>query len=479
MNRGRVSLRTANIIGSGPNGLAAAITLAQAGVGVTVYEAHNTIGGACSTAELTLPGFHHDLGASAFPMGIASPFFTSLPLEKYGFRWIQPDLPLAHPLDDGTAVALTPALADMSSQLGEQDATAWRRLFSSSVEHWPDLVSEILSPVLHLPHHPITLARFGLPALLPAVTLARSLFHDERARALFAGCAAHSVMPLTSPLSSSVGIVLGAAGHRGGWPVVAGGSQSLSNALAAHLRSLGGEINTGQLIQTLDHLPPASVTLFDTSTEALLRIAGHQLSPDYQASLRNFRRGPGAFKIDWALSEPIPWTAEACHAAATVHVGGTLAEIAAAEQSAFAGTLSPTPFVLLVQPGVCDPARAPAGRHTAWGYCHVPNGSTVDRTEAIEMQIERFAPGFRDCILARHTQNTAQLEAWNPNLLGGDLSGGAMTPRQLVLRPTARSYGTNDPTLFLCSSSTAPGGGVHGMCGFNAANVVLKTIGRG
>jgi phytoene dehydrogenase-like protein len=479
MNRGRVSLRTANIIGSGPNGLAAGITLAQAGVGVTVYEARNTIGGACSTAELTLPGFHHDLGSSAFPMGIASPFFGSLPLEKYGFRWIQPDVPLAHPLDDGTAVALTPALADMASQLGEHDATAWRRLFSSSVEHWPDLVSEILGPVLHLPHHPITLARFGLPALLPAVTLARSLFHDERARALFAGCAAHSVMPLTSPLSSSVGIVLGAAGHRGGWPVVAGGSQSLSNALAAHLRSLGGEINTGQLIQTLDQLPTASVTLFDTSTEALLRIAGDQLSPDYRASLRNFRRGPGAFKIDWALSEPIPWTAEACHGAATVHVGGTLAEIAAAEQSAFSGTLSGTPFVLLVQPGVCDPGRAPAGCHTAWGYCHVPNGSTVDRTEAIEMQIERFAPGFRDCILARHTQNTAQLEAWNPNLLGGDLSGGAMTPRQLVLRPTARSYGTSDPTLFLCSSSTAPGGGVHGMCGFNAANVVLKTIGKG
>lgn len=469
-------MHTANIIGSGPNGLAAAITLAQAGVTVSVFEANDRLGGACSTAEVTLPGFHHDLGSSAFPMGAASPFFRSLPLARYGFRWIEPEIALAHPLDDGSAVALEHSMADMSRQLSAHDARVWQRLFAPLVEHWDDLVPDLLGPVLHLPRHPLSLARFGIPALLPARTLARTLFRDERARALFGGCAAHSVMPLTASLSSAVGLVLGAAGHTVGWPVAQGGAQSLTNALAQHLHSLGGQIYTGHLVADLDDLPPAHVTLFDTSTEAMGRIAGQRLSPSFLRKLLRFRPGPGVFKIDWALSQPIPWKAESCRRAGTVHVGGTLAEIAAAEQTAFAHAHSEAPFALLVQPSVCDPLRAPAGRHTAWGYCHVPNGSTLDRTQAIERQVERFAPGFRDCILARSTQCTQQLQAWNPNLLGGDVSGGAMTPRQLVLRPTPSTYATSDPTLFLCSASTPPGGGVHGMCGFHAATAALRSF---
>jgi phytoene dehydrogenase-like protein len=470
-------MRSANIIGSGPNGLAAAITLAQAGVAVTVCERNPTLGGACSTAEITLPGFRHDLGASALPMAAASPFFRSLPLAKYGFHFIQPELSLAHPLDDGSAVALTPSLADMSSQLTPDDTAAWRRFFSAVVNSWEQLVPEILSPVLHVPRHPFALARFGLPALLPATTLARTFFSDMRTRALFAGVAAHSVMPLDAPLCSAVGIVLSAAAHTVGWPVASGpqtGSQALSNALAAHLRSLGGTIHLSHEVHTLADLQPADVALFDTSARALERIAAPRLSAGFRSSLRRFKPGPGVFKVDWALSEPIPWTAEACRRAGTIHVGGTLEEIARAEAAVFAGRHPDKPFIILVQPSIADPTRASAGGHTAWGYCHVPNGSTLDRTEAIESQIARFAPGFRDVILARRTQSTPQLEAWNPNLLGGDLSGGAMTPRQLLLRPTLRGYSTSDPAIYLCSSSTPPGGGVHGMCGFHAATAALK-----
>ena len=446
-----------------------------------MYEALDTLGGACSTAQVTLPGFHHDLGASAFPMGVASPFFRSLPLARYGFHWLDPELPLAHPLDDGTAVSLHPQLSSMADELSAHDFAAWSRLFAPLVKQWHALIPEILSPVLHLPRHPLALARFGLPALLPATTLARTLFgtpraQAPRAQALFAGCAAHSVMPLESPLSAAVGLVLAAAGHTAGWPVIRGGSQSLTDALAAHLRSLGGEIVTGHPVQTLADLPPATLTLCDTSVQTLARIAADRLTPTYLHSLSHFRPGPGAFKIDWALSEPIPWRAASCRRAATIHIGGTLNEIAAAERTAFTNTHSETPFVLLVQPSIADPTRAPAGRHTAWGYCHVPNGSTLDRTHAIESQVERFAPGFRDCILARRTQTTAQLEAWNANLTGGDLSGGAMTPRQLVLRPTRRTYTTSDSSLFLSSSSTPPGGGVHGMCGFHAATAALTSL---
>ena len=469
-------MHSANIIGSGPNGLAAAITLAQAGVGVTVYERNQHLGGACSTAEITLPGFHHDLGSSAFPMGAASPFFQSLPLAQYGFHWLQPEFPLAHPLDHGPAILLTSTLEAMQQQLTPRDYKAWHRLFAGPVESWKELVPEILGPVLHLPRHPLVLGRFGLPALLPATMLAHTLFKDPRTAALFAGNAAHSVMPLENPLSSAVGVVLAAAAHTVGWPVAAGGSQALTNALAAHLESLGGTIYTGCAIASLDDLHPADALFFDTSAKALEAIAGPRLSNHYRKRLLQFRPGPGAFKIDWALSEGIPWRDASSRAAGTVHLGGTMEEIARAEAEVFAGTHSERPFVLLVQPSVIDPSRAPAGKHTAWAYCHVPNGSTLDRTEAIESQVERFAPGFRDVILARHTHSTAQLEAWNPNLLGGDLSGGAMTAKQLLLRPTIRDYGTSDKAIYLCSASTPPGGGVHGMCGFHAARAALKQL---
>lgn len=466
-------LRTANILGSGPNGLAAAIKLAQAGCEVSVYERNAQLGGACASAELTLPGFLHDLGGSALPMAAASPFLQSLPLAQYGFRFVQPEFALAHPLDDGTGVVLTPSLAEMAGQLSPPDAGAWRRLFSPIVASWQKLIPEILGPVLHVPRHPLALARFGLPSLLSATGLARTVFSDAPAQALFAGCAAHSVMPLDAPLSASVAIVLVAAGHTLGWPVSGGGSQSLVNAMAAHLESLGGTLNTAHEITSLDAFVPGSLTLFDTSTSALDRIAGARLSSGYRANLRRFEQGPGIFKIDWALSEAIPWTAKSCRGAGTIHVGGSMEEIAYAEAEVFAGRHAEKPLVILVQPTVADPSRTPAGKHTAWGYCHVPNGSTLDRTETIERQIERFAPGFRDAILARRTWSTAQLEAWNPNLLGGDVSGGAMTARQLLMRPTIREYGTSDPSIYLCSSATSPGGGIHGMCGYHAARLAL------
>ncbi len=467
-------MHTANIIGSGPNGLTAAITLAQASVRVSIYERNPHLGGACSTAALTLPGFHHDQGASALPMAASSPFLRTLPLADYGFQFAQPELPLAHPLDDGSAVALTPTLEAMRSQLAPADFHAWHKLFSSTVRNWDSLVPDLLCPILHIPKHPFALASFGLPSLLPATTLARRCFRDTRTQALFAGNAAHSVRPLESPLCASFGMVLVAAAHAVGWPVAQGGSQALANALASYLESLGGSIHLNQEVFNLKDLPPADCTLFDTSTQALARIAGPSLTPAFRSSLSRFKPGAGSFKVDWALSEPIPWAAEACRRAGTIHVGGTLEEIARAEAEVFTGHHPDKPFIILVQPSIADPSRAPAGQHTAWGYCHVPNGSTLDRTEAIETQVERFAPGFRDVILARRTHSTAQLEAWNPNLIGGDLSGGAMTPGQLLMRPTIREYATSNPAIYLCSSSTPPGGGIHGMCGHNAARLALK-----
>jgi phytoene dehydrogenase-like protein len=469
-------LHTANIIGSGPNGLAAAITLAQAGVAVTVYERNLRLGGACSTAEVTLPGFHHDLGSSAYPMGIASPFFRALPLEQHGLRWIEPDAPFAHPLDDGTAVLQEHSLDRMAEQLDAHDARAWQRLFAPTVRNWDNLTGDLLRPLLRLPRHPLALALFGPPALLPAQTLAKLLFRTERARALFAGAAAHSVLPLSHIASSAPGIVLAAAGHATGWPIAAGGAQSLADALASYLRSLGGSIVTGTQVDTLAQLPPADATLFDTGVEALIRIAGDALSPGYVRQLRRFRPGPGIFKLDYALSQPIPWRAPECLRSATVHIGGALEEIARSEHDAFYGRHNDRPFVLLVQPSVFDSSRAPAGKHTAWGYCHVPAGSELDRTAAIEAQIERFAPGFRDCVLARRASNAAELARWDPNLLGGDISGGAMTLTQLIARPTLRPYRTSHPQLFLCSASTPPGGGVHGMCGHLAARAALQHL---
>ncbi len=462
-------MRSANIIGSGPNGLSAAITLAQRGVSVTVYERNTTLGGACSTAEVTLPGFHNDLGSSVYPIGIASPFFRSLPLEDFGLRWIEPPVPVAHPLDGGTSVTLEHDLEGTCRQFCDHDAAAWRLLFGKNIENWNKLVSDFTKPLLRIPNHPVALSRFGIPALLPANMLAGAIFQDEPARALFAGIAAHSVLPLTRIASSATGIVLATAGQTTGWPIAAGGAQSISNALATYLKSLGGQIVLGHEITKLGDIPDADTILFDTSTSALGRIAEAALSKRFLERLRRYKPGPGIFKIDYALSDPIPWLNASCARAATVHVGGTLAEIVRSEHNAFYGQHSDRPFVLLVQPSIFDSSRAPAGRHTAWAYCHVPTGSTLDCTQAIEDQIERFAPGFRDVILARHTSNSTQLADWNPNLLGGDVSGGAMTLMQLLFRPTARGCRTSNPAIYLCSSSTPPGGGVHGMCGHLAA----------
>ena len=465
----------AAIIGSGPNGLSAAITLARAGVEVCVYEGRETIGGAASTGEVTLPGFHHDLGSSVYPMGVASPFFRSLPLAGFGLRWVEPDAPLAHPLDDGTVVMLEHDLAATAAGLGE-DGKAYSKLMQPLVGHWADLCDEILGPVIHWPSHPLLMARFGIFAAMPATVLAKTLFRSQRARALFAGNAAHSVLPLDRPFSAAVGLVLGAAGHVTGWPVAAGGAQSISDALAGYLRTLGGKIITGHKVATLSELQDFDLVLGDISPRQLSEMSSSEISPAYRRSMEAYRYGPGVFKVDWALSEPIPWKAKECSRAATVHLGGLLEEFAASESAPWQGRVEARPFVLLTQPSLFDPTRAPAGKHTAWGYCHVPNGFTGDLTAQIEAQVERFAPGFRDCILARKSWNPAEFEAWNPNLIGGDLSGGAMTIGQLLFRPTSWQYRTSNRRLYLCSASTPPGGGVHGMCGYHAATAALKDL---
>jgi phytoene dehydrogenase-like protein len=474
----------AAVIGSGPNGLSAAITLAQAGLATTVFEASATVGGSVRTAEITLPGFHHDLGASVFPLGAASPFFNSLPLARYGHRWIEPPVPLAHPLDDGSAVLLERDLAATCANLTASgghpdDAAAYRSLLQPLIDEWPSLCRELLGPILHLPHNPLLLARFGLYGMLPAATLARSAFKGARARALLAGLAAHSVMRLTSPCSAAIGLVLAAAGHATGWPIAAGGAQSLSNALAAHFESLGGVIRLHHPIATLAEVEPADAILCAITPRQLRTLAAPDLQqnhPAYARRLARYKYGPGVYKIDWALSDPIPWTAPDCARAATVHLGGSLEEIVAAEAAPWNGQSNNKPFVLLVQPSLFDPSRAPSGQHTAWAYCHVPNASDVSMVAAIEAQVARFAPGFPDCILARSVMPPSDLEEWNPNLIGGDISGGAMTPRQLLLRPTPSLYQTALPKVFLCSSSTPPGGGVHGMCGHLAAQLALKTL---
>jgi phytoene dehydrogenase-like protein len=460
-------MATARVIGAGPNGLAAAITLAQAGVRVVVYEANDRVGGACGTEELTKPGFRHDVGAAVFPLGVASPFLKTLPLAEHGVRWVQPEAPLAHPLDDGTAVMLERSVKATADGLGV-DGAAYRRMMGPLMEGWEGLVEEILQPVLHLPRHPMGLARFGAMGMVPAETLAKMSFKGARARALFAGNAAHSVLPLTHVLSSAAGLVLQGAAHGEGWPIVEGGSQGLSEALAAILRGLGGEIRLGVRVERLDELEAAEMTLCDVTPRQFLAMA--EVGFPMRRRLERWRYGPGAFKIDYALSEPIPWRAKECRRAATVHLGGTMEEIAASEM----GDMQAAPFCLLVQPSLFDATRAPAGKHTAWVYCHVPNGSGVDWSRQIEDQIERFAPGFRDCVIARRTQAAAQMEVWDANLVGGDVSGGAMSFGQTVFRPTASGYGTGIPRTYLCSASTAPGGGVHGMCGYWAARWALR-----
>jgi phytoene dehydrogenase-like protein len=469
------------VVGSGPNGLAAAITLAQSGRSVVVYEARETIGGGSRTQELTLPGFRHDVCSAIHPLGVASPFFRALPLARYGLEWIYPPTPLAHPLDDG-AVVLERSLGAMEASLGKQDAATWRALFTPFIEHWEALARGILGPLrpgfqLRHPLVSLHMARFGLSALQPARGLAERTFHGERARALFGGMGAHAMLPLEQPASAAIALVLGTIGHLIGWPFPTGGSQAFVDALAAHLRALGGEIVAGVEVTALRELPASRVVLFDVTPCQMVRIAGDALPEGYRKRLERYRYGPGVFKIDYALDGPIPWKESACARAATVHVGGTLEEIAASEQSVSRGIVPERPFVLLAQQSRFDSTRAPEGKHTAWAYCHVPNGCEVEMTARIEAQIERFAPGFGDRILARHTLNPAQLQAYNANYIGGDINGGVQDLAQLYTRPVARldPYSTPNPTLFFCSSSTPPGGGVHGMCGYHAARSALKS----
>jgi phytoene dehydrogenase-like protein len=468
------------VIGAGPNGLAAAIVLAQAGLDVELFEAEPTIGGATRTLQLTLPNFHHDFGSAVHPLAAGSPFFNSLPLADYGLEWIHSPAPLAHPFDDGTAVTLERDFTANVSSLNE-DSPAWRALFQPFATRWPNLTADILRPAIAWPQHPLLLARFGLNALLPATTVARRHFRAEPARALFAGLAAHSFLALDQPLSASFGLVLGTAAHAVGWPIPRGGAQSLANALAAHLTHLGGRVTTSTRIASLSDLPASDLILCDITPRQLLALAGpNQLTPTYRRQLAAYQYGPGVFKVDYALSAPIPWNAPACLRAATVHLGGTLAEIAASEAAMAAGRHTAKPFVLLAQPTLFDPTRAPAGKHIAWAYCHVPHAApesesqlTLDRLEA---QIERFATGFRSTILARHVSSPATLESMDANLIGGDIGGGAVNLRQFVFRPTPRTYGTSARNIYLCSSSTPPGGGVHGMCGANAAHLALRNL---
>ncbi len=463
------------VVGSGPNGLAAAIAMQQAGLAVLLLEGKSKLGGGLRTAELTLPGFHHDICSAIHPLAAASPFFRTLPLAQYGLRYLSPPVAAAHPFDDGTAVTVVNSLAATAQALGP-DAAAYHRLLAPLVARWPRLAPDVLAP-LRWPRHPLDLARFGLPALLPATVLTR-LFRGEPAKGLFAGMAAHAIQPLGSLTTSAIGLVLLMAAHRGGWPLPQGGSQAIADALAAHFRALGGTIETGTYVRSLAQLPPARAVLLDVTPAQLLQIAGHSLSAIYQWQLRRYRYGMGVFKVDWALAEPIPFTAPGCQQAGTVHLGNTQAEIVASELATSRGQHPARPFVLLAQPSRFDPSRAPAGQHTAWAYCHVPNGSRVDCTAAIEAQVERFAPGFRARIIGRHTFDTAQLESYNPNYVGGDINGGRLDISQLFTRPALRAspYRTSRAGLYLCSSATPPGGGVHGMCGYHAARQALRDV---
>ncbi|MEC3880777.1 phytoene desaturase family protein [Parapedobacter sp. 10938] len=463
------------VIGSGPNGLAAAITLQQAGVQVLLLEAKSTIGGGMRTAELTLPGFHHDVCSAVHPMGMASPFLSSLPLHAFGLEYIHPDVLAAHPFDDGTAAALYRSLDETAAGLGEDNA-AYQRLFAPLVRNWPKIDSHILGPMLKMPKNPLALAAFGLKSLQSGKQVA-ARFRTREAKGLWAGIAAHSMIPLESLTSSAIAFVLTIAGHRGGWPIPKGGSQSIADAMASYFQSLGGTIRTDTEVKALGDLPEAKAILFDTSPKQLLEICGDRLSPLCRWQLKRHRYGMGVFKVDWALSEPVPFQADAARKAGTVHLGGTFNEIADSERQIWKNNHPEKPFVLFAQQSVFDASRAPAG-HTGWAYCHVPNGSTTDMTEAITNQVERFAPGFRDTIRAVHTFNTTDMEGYNANYIGGDINGGVVNIAQLFNRPTLRlsPYRTSAKGLYICSASTPPGGGVHGMCGYYAARQVLKDI---
>jgi phytoene dehydrogenase-like protein len=464
------------VVGSGPNGLAAAITFARMGRSVLLLEGSETVGGGTRTKELTLPGFHHDVCSAIHPLALASPFFRSLDLAAHGLEWIHPPVPLAHPLDNENAVLLHRSIQVTAEGLG-QDGNAYRRLVGPWVHCWERLVRDTLRP-LGIPRYPLTLLRFGLLAMQSAAGLARVRFRGERAQALVAGNGCHSILPLERPSTAAFGLMLSMLGHGVGWPIAKGGSRAISNALASYLTSLGGKIKVGVPVATLDNLPKAEVVLFDVTPRQLDTIAGPRLPGAYRKRLQSFRYGSGVFKMDWALDGPIPWNDPGCVQAGTLHIGGTLEEIATAEGAVGRGVVPDRPFVLLSQPSLFDPSRAPKGMHTAWAYCHLPNGSTVDMTHAIEAQVERFAAGFRDRIVARHVMSPVDMEAYNPNYIGGSILGGVQGFRELFVRPLGRwrAYAAPAKGIYICSSSMPPGGGVHGMCGYLAAKRALKDI---
>jgi phytoene dehydrogenase-like protein len=466
--------RKACVVGSGPNGLAAAIVLAQAGLPVDVFEAEPIAGGAARTMELTLPGFHHDFGSAVHPMGAGSPFFSSLPLDKHGLEWIHSPAPLAHPLDDGTAAILERDLKNAEEALG-QDGKSWCRLMRPFVEQWKEFAPEVLRPVPSIPKHPWLMARFGMIAFLSARAIA-GRFQSERTRALFAGLAAHSFLALDETLSGAFGVLMAIPAHAVGWPIARGGSQLLTNALCNYLATFGSKVKTSSRVESIAELSEYDLILCDVTPRQLLKLAEGSLSAGYKRELAKFRYGPGVFKVDYALREPIPWKASECLRAATVHLGGSFEEIAASEKMTRHGQHADRPFVLLAQPSLFDASRAPAGKHTAWAYCHVPNGSRFDMLGRLEDQIERFAPGFRECVLERRVFSPADLEAMDSNLVGGDVGGGVMDVRQFLFRPTWRHYATSDRKLYICSASTPPGGGVHGMCGYHAAKRALAGL---
>ena len=466
------------VVGAGPNGLSAAIAIAQTGRSVLVVEGRDTVGGGARSAALTLPGFLHDVCSAVHPLAVGSPFFSTLPLSSHGLDWVQPPAPLAHPLDDGTAVMMERSVEATADGLGS-DAASYRGLFGPLVRDWPKLTDDLLGP-LRLPRHPLVTARFGLTGLRSALSVAQSRFGGERARALFAGLAAHSILPLERPVSAAFGLVLGASGHAVGWPMPRGGAQRIADALASHLTSLGGQIETGRQVERLEDLPAAAVTLLDMTPKQVLKVAGQRLPGFFRRRLEAYRYGPGVFKMDWALSGPVPWRASECARAGTVHLGGTMAEVAHAEREVWRGSHPDRPFVLFSQPSLFDPSRAPGGQHTAWAYCHVPNGSDFDMTDRIEAQVERFAPGFRERILQRSARPPAAMEEYNPNYIGGDINGGVQDIGQLFSRPARMfsPYSIPSTNLFICSSSTPPGGGVHGMCGYFAARAALRRLDR-
>jgi phytoene dehydrogenase-like protein len=465
------------VVGSGPNGLAAAIALQQQGLSVLVLEAKSTIGGGLRSAELTLPGFVHDICSAVHPLAAGSPFLQTLPLAEYGLEYIYPPVAAAHPLDGGIAALLEGTMEETAGRLGG-DAAAYRKLVGPVVRDWRALAPELLGP-LHFPKNPWMLARFGLKGLPSAAWLARR-FRTREARALVAGMAAHGMLPLTNWMTAAIALVFLATGNDRGWPIPRRGSMALAEALAGYFLSLGGRIETEVFVRSLSQLPSSRCVLLDLTPRQLLQLGGHRWSSLYRWQLEQYRYGMGVFKIDWALAEPIPFLAEGCRRAGTVHIGGTFEEIAAAEALTARGIQAERPFVLLAQPSVFDPTRAPHGLHTAWAYCHVPNGSREDMTERIERQVERMAPGFRERVLARHVFDTAQMEEYNPNYIGGDINGGVMDIRQLFTRPALRwsPYRTSSKGIYICSSATPPGGGVHGMCGYHAARRALKDVFR-